>query len=192
MKILVNILYAIILLVVVFFAGSLFLSRTNAPFAYKVYSVESGSMEPTVHKGAVVVVVAQDNYSEGDIITFRAVNSSDKTVTHRIVGIEKDDDIGKLSYSTQGDANEDPDSNTTDQSKVIGRVITSIPYLGYPISLAKTQTGFILLIIIPATLIVYSEVNNIKNELKKTFDTKKREKNDKKKEEQYDEDEEEK
>jgi len=35
------------------------------------------------------------------------------------------------------------------------------------VTFAKSKEGFLLLIVIPATLIIYSEILNIKNEIKK-------------------------
>ena len=57
--------------------------------------------------------------------------------------------------------------------QVLGRVFWDIPYVGYPIAYAKTQTGFIVLIVIPATLLVYSELQNIKREVQKKIAMKK-------------------
>ncbi len=79
------------------------------------------------------------------------------------------DDEGRKTFQTKGDANEDPDYNDISENLVIGKVIFSFPYLGRVVSFAKTQIGFIVLVIIPATIIVYSELMSVKNELKKKF-----------------------
>ena len=41
---------------------------------YKVMTVLSGSMEPTIKMGSIVVVKPQENYKIGDIITFTSYN----------------------------------------------------------------------------------------------------------------------
>lgn len=134
---------------------------------WRFYAVVSGSMEPTIPRGALIVVKKADQYHEGDIITVRGELDPKETITHRIVAIKKDEDIGKLHYVLKGDANEDPDPEAIDQDRVIGRVVRSIPYLGFLVSFAQTQTGFIILVVIPATMIIYSEFLQIKTELLK-------------------------
>ena len=50
---------------------------------------------------------------------------------------------------------------------MIGKVISKIPYIGYPISFTRTLPGVIILIVIPATIIIYEEVGNIRKEWRK-------------------------
>jgi len=181
MKKLFNAIYWLVLAVVLLFAGSLFFSRGNAPTSYRVYSVNSGSMEPKIPLGSLVFIKSQKEYQEGDVITFKSEANANVTVTHRIAKVEKDEDIGKFGYQTKGDANEDADPELVNPLRVIGRVIFSIPLLGYGVTFAKTQIGFGLLIVIPATLIIYSEIGNIKKEIKKMMKNKKEEKEDEEK-----------
>ena len=47
---------------------------------------------------------------------------------------------------------------------IIGKKIAAVPYLGFPISYAKTTPGLILLVIIPAVIIIYDEMQKIKKE----------------------------
>lgn len=166
MKKILNIVYWVIIIAVVLVAVAFVSQDKINSTDYSVYSVNSGSMEPAIPLGSLIFINSAENYQEGDIITFRNNNSKD-TTTHRIVGIERDDDIDKLLYTTKGDANEDPDSSQTDHSQVVGKVRFHVPYLGYPVGFAKTQTGFILLIVVPATIIIYSELSTIKDETKK-------------------------
>jgi len=128
-------------------------------------------MEPTVPVGSLILSKPVSQYNVGDIITFKSVKEKDVknprlTTTHRIVSLEKISS-GKIEYKTKGDANDAPDISTVPQELILGKMVFMVPYLGYPISLAKTQAGFIFLIVIPATLIIYSEILNIKNESKR-------------------------
>jgi signal peptidase len=127
-------------------------------------------MEPTIKTGSLVFVRPGSNYSVGDIITFKNKLSDDiknpkLTTTHRINSIEEKD--GSVIYATKGDANNAPDLSKTSKDLVLGKVVFMVPYLGYPVGYAKTQTGFVVLIVIPATIIVYSELMNIKEEAKR-------------------------
>ena len=70
-------------------------------------------------------------------------------------------------YKTKGDANDDPDVREVREGEVIGKVLFSIPFLGYMIDFAKKPIGFGLLIIIPAVIVMFDEVRKIWREVKK-------------------------
>jgi len=84
--------------------------------------------------------------------------------------------LGQIEYVTKGDANDAPDSQAVAEELVLGKTIFSIPLLGYPVSFAKTREGLIILIVIPATMIIYSEILNIKNEAKRLIQERKKRK----------------
>ena len=123
--------------------------------------VFTGSMEPALPVGSVVVIkpVDPETLKEGDIICFKL--SEPTSITHRIINTT---DQG---FITKGDANEDPDTWIVKKENVIGKVISTIPYIGYIGYFVRTPLGFILLIIIPATLLIIIETRNIIKELKK-------------------------
>ena len=60
------------------------------------------------------------------------------------------------------------------QKEIIGKEIVAVPYLGFPVGYAKTTPGLILLVIIPAVIIIYDEMQNIKKEIQKKIDYRKR------------------
>src|SRR3990167_10268699 len=86
--------------------------------------VESGSMEPAIKTGSVVLIKPSSIYKIGDVITFEGNFKDAKgqkvPTTHRI--IEMRVDRGNPVYITKGDANEEPDSKEIPQSQVIGKV----------------------------------------------------------------------
>jgi signal peptidase len=125
--------------------------------------VYTGSMEPAIPVGSVVVIkpANPETLKVGDIICFKTEAEYPKTVTHRIIGITSQ------GFITKGDANEDPDQWIVKKENVIGKVIAVIPFLGYLGYFVRTPIGFILLIIIPATIIIIMEIRNIVKELKK-------------------------
>ncbi|MCL4367353.1 signal peptidase I, partial [Patescibacteria group bacterium] len=168
MKKILNIAYWIILVFLVVIGGFAALSALEVPKQYQFFVVQSGSMEPAIKTGSLVVVKPSENYLPDDVITFKDGNN---TVTHRLMKVDYNDGIV---YQTKGDANNTPDLQQIRADKVIGKVIFNIPFLGYPVGFAKTPTGFILLVIIPATIIVYSELMNIKNETVKLLAERKR------------------
>jgi signal peptidase len=127
--------------------------------------VYTGSMEPAIPVGSIVVIkpANPDTLKVGDIICFKTEAESPITVTHRIIGITSQ------GFITKGDANEDPDQWIIKKENIIGKVIAVIPLLGYIGYFVRTPIGFILLIIIPATIIIIMEIKNIIKELKKTM-----------------------
>lgn len=163
-KIIGKILYGLVFAGLIIIAGLVAVSIFNIPGNYKLLVVQSGSMEPAVRKGALVITKPQNDYFKGDIITVADTNPKE-SVTHRIFGIEET--AGQTSYITKGDANNAPDGEKRPKNKVLGKVLFSVPFLGYPVSFAKTLYGLILLVLIPAVLIILGEAVTIKNETKR-------------------------
>jgi len=133
-------------------------SALNLPGGWKLFTVQSGSMQPAISVGSLVLVKPAGEYAVDEVITFK---TGPAPTTHRINRIEAGVII------TKGDANDTPDSEPVRPENIIGKVVLSLPYAGYPVTFAKSKEGFLLLIVIPATLIIYSEILNIKNEIKK-------------------------
>ena len=98
----------------------------------QVFTVLSGSMEPTYHTGSLIYVKKVDPYTikEGQPITFMLDENT--VATHRVVGIVPDEeDPAVIRFRTKGDANEAEDGSLVHYKNVIGTPIFSIPYLGY-------------------------------------------------------------
>lgn len=149
------------------------LSVFSTPLQFKIFIVESGSMSPTIQQGSLIIVKPNAEYKGDDIITFKKspgvnIKARDATITHRVVGVRND------FFTTKGDANRTEDQEPVHKSLVIGKLFLTIPFLGYPVAFAKTQIGVILMIVIPATLIVYSEILNIKKEILRRINEKQR------------------
>lgn len=132
----------------------------------RAFIVQSGSMEPIIRTGSVVITLPKPEYLVGDVVTFRP-NGRKNLVTHRIKDV-KNTDSGPV-YATQGDANNTPDNWELKSEDVIGNVFFTMPYVGYVADYAKKPYGFILLVIVPATIIIYEELKFLKNELFKVL-----------------------
>lgn len=171
-KVIGNILF-IALLVVMFIIG---ISLFPLPKNYKIYSVTTGSMSPTIKTNSLILVKPLKEYKVNDIVTIKTAEPR-KTITHRIVG--KKGKNNQIIFETKGDVNKSKDLENLKPQNIIGKVFFVIPYLGLPIIYSKTLPGLIFLIIIPATVIIYGEIINIKNAMIKLFF--KRKKNKKKK-----------
>jgi len=128
--------------------------------------VLSGSMEPSIHTGDIVVSSKVDikDLKEGDVITFR-YEGEKNCITHRITKI-MNTEFGMF-FKTKGDANEDEDARLVKDSEIIGKVVFVIPYLGYLPVFVKTPLGYITLIVIPGLLIIVNELMKIKAKISK-------------------------
>lgn len=149
------IVFAVVALIVV--------SMLPIPGNYKLLIVESGSMEPAIKTGSVVVVKPADSYKPGDVITFED-RGKDRTTTHRVLDAEVI--TGKTQYITKGDANNAEDTSKVSEDKIVGKVLANIPYAGYLLAYAKQPIGFVLLVIVPCAIIILEEVGKIYKEVK--------------------------
>ena len=170
-----NIIYKIGIVVLLIVAFVVVLSTLNIPGNIKILSVQSGSMEPSIHTGSVVIVKPSSTYVKGDIITVNEQTNKNGTVTHRIFDIELKD--GKNIYVTKGDANNAVDLEKRLPENIIGKVVFTIPLLGYLVSFAKTREGLFILVIVPSLVIIFSELINVRDEFKKMLDKRKEKKN---------------
>ena len=98
----------------------------------QVFTVLSGSMEPTYHTGSLIYVKKVDPYAiqEGQPITFMLDENT--VATHRVVGIVPDEeDPTVIRFRTKGDANDAEDGTLVHYKNVVGTPVFTIPYLGY-------------------------------------------------------------
>lgn len=155
--------YIIIVLMVLF---AVILIFNNIGFrGLRMFVVKSGSMEPEIHTGSLIITKKESKYNTGDIITFYSNINSGETITHRVVSI--DESAGLDYLSTKGDANDVLDSRQIAEDQVVGRSIFTLPLLGYLVAFLKKPIGVMLFIVIPATIIIYDEIKNIKTEILK-------------------------
>lgn len=141
------------LLVVV--AVVLLASMLMAPrFGISMHPVLSGSMEPALGVGGVIVsnTVPLSTIEKGDIISYKTGNMP---VTHRVIKISFKD--GKYQFWTKGDANNAPDPEpVVPREDKIPRTIFYVPYVGYAAQLLKTKTNFFVFVVVPAVLLLGS------------------------------------
>ena len=153
-----RIIYGTVVLAVVAVA-LLFVGSKIGTFGYELRIVKSGSMEPSIPTGSVVLSQPAEAYEVGDVVTYATGRAGSIPVTHRIV--KKTIGEQHTYFLTKGDANEDIDPSPVALERVLGKVRLHLPYLGYAIEFARTPLGFLLLIGIPAALIVLDEFANI-------------------------------
>lgn len=150
-----------IALVFVFVFGIfLFLTSYNIG-GLRLFIVKSGSMEPTIQTGAVVLThsIHPSFLKQGDVITFISPTKEQTLVTHRVLGISTKNDY--TSIQTKGDNNKAADNWQVGGGNVIGKVSFSVPWFGYFLTFAQSKFGILLFILIPAIYILVEEVSAI-------------------------------
>lgn len=90
-------------------------------FGCGMAAVKTGSMEPAIPAGSLIVIQEQDSYQPGDVVTYEG--SGLPSVTHRVISISNG------IVTAKGDANntEDPPFPA---DRIIGKVRYVIPALG--------------------------------------------------------------
>lgn len=143
----------------------------NNSFPIRIYSVLSGSMEPALRTGSLIVVNAIDKYNIGDIVTYKvdkarfSNNMKIDTVTHRIIDVKEDG--GNILFTTKGDANMAADKELVPSKTIMGKVRYEIPFMGYIITFSRNPLGFFILMAIPVIMICWEEADKIVSELAK-------------------------
>jgi signal peptidase len=103
---------------------------TLALLGYRPLVVRSGSMEPALHVGDVVLVedVEARQLAVGDVTTLADPAEVSDSLTHRVTAI---DAIGERVWlTTRGDANDTSETFQLSSAKVVGRVVARVPAVG--------------------------------------------------------------
>ncbi len=114
---------------------------------YRAYVVVTGSMEPTLSIGDLVIVAPKPHYETGDIISYKY---NGVVITHRIYDLSDDE-----SLRTKGDANAEPDPYLIQDDDIIGSVKHRIPKIGWFIILLNWNQYIKLLVITISVIIMY-------------------------------------
>jgi signal peptidase I len=118
-------------------------------FGNRSLVITSGSMQPTIPIGSVVIVqpIPSKNLERGDIIAFNPTPDSAIPVVHRIVKI--DTRKGTPYFTTRGDANATADPTEISLPATAWRQVYMVPFVGYVIAYATSPVGVGLLIVLP-------------------------------------------
>ena len=164
--------YTIFIAVLLGIAGLLVGSMLPIPGNIEIKIVKSGSMEPNIPTGSVVIVKPETRYLNGDVITFGKDTKTDIPTTHRIIA-STGEGTG-TTYTTKGDANEEQDPTQVVARDVIGKVVFALPYAGFILDFARQPLGFGLLIGVPAALVILEESLTIFKEARAALRRRKR------------------
>ena len=141
-------------------------SAGKAPmiFNHSVLIVQTGSMEPVLPVGSVLIIRKTDfnSIQVGDIISFYSTDPAlnGRINTHEV--IQRDGDL----LITKGKANSLVDNYPVSADNILGKVVFCSPLAGKFISAIKNPYVFPLLIIIPLLYIIVSSALNIRRLMK--------------------------
>ena len=148
-----------LLFVPIIFLAFYFINSSFSVGGYQSFVVQSGSMEPAIMTGDIIVSQRSSVYGLNDVITFH--NNSGDIITHRIVAVDKS---SGSQYSTKGDANRTGDDDLILDNQVIGKVVLVIPRLGYAVGFSKTPLGLIFLLLIPVVIFALDGLEKVLND----------------------------
>lgn len=138
---------------------------------YKIKDIPTKSMVfvEVMPEDPIEAAAWYDELAVGDVLTFKYVYTTQETITHRIVSIEKNEN-GGYTIELQGDnkgENADVMTQTIDTTQVnspnyvIGKVVgVSVP-LGLLVYLLKSPVGIVCIIMIPCIIIIVLEILRI-------------------------------
>jgi signal peptidase len=112
---------------------------------HRSLTVLSGSMEPTLEKGSVVIdeVIHPTEARVGDIVTFSDPANEERSITHRLRSVRVEGNTAHM--VTRGDANDSGEQWEIALDGEIGRVAYHVPKVGYVRALVGTRNGYVVL-----------------------------------------------
>lgn len=141
-------------------ASNLAGNQVPMPFGVGASVVLSGSMEPTLSVGDLLLLQEQESYNVNDVVVYQ---SGGVAVVHRVVAIDGETVI------TRGDANNAAD-DPFPVSAIKGKVVTAIPLVGYVAWALKTPIGILVTIV---AAILSMEISYRRDKEKKDEETEK-------------------
>ena len=126
---------------------------------------QTAGCTPAVPVGSIVYTnrwIKQENIKEGDIIAYGL--SGGVSVLHRVVETDKNSRI----WRTKGDANEVSDPGAVSYEQYLGKMIFSLPYVGYLISVFKRRSIWLGTITVGILLIILQQKETWKSGKEKT------------------------
>ena len=160
-----NIICWTLIVVLVFTLVLFFTSRINGStpsvFGYSIFRVSSGSMEPELMVGDIILDKTVDNPEDlkvGDVITFKSSDYGDLLVTHKVIKAPYEEN-GKLMLQTKGIANEVEDKPIS-VDNVKGIMICKVDYLDTVYNVFLSPWGLLILIAL-IVIIFFDEIITI-------------------------------
>ena len=135
--------------------------ETPSVFGYSIFRVSSGSMEPELMVGDIILdkaVENPENLKVGDVITFKSNDYGDMLVTHKVIKAPYEENE-KLMLQTKGIANDLADKPIS-VDNVKGIMICKVDYLDTVYNIFLSPWGLLILIAL-IIIIFFDEIITI-------------------------------
>lgn len=147
MKVLKTLGQVVLFVILIFFILLNILSMNNKSlFGFRIYRVISGSMQPALQIGDVIIIKKANNYAEKDIITY---DNGLTTITHRIKSINGDEII------TEGDANDAPDKPIT-KDRILGKYFFRILTFSVFSIMLTGKTIYLIMVLVLFAILLFA------------------------------------
>lgn len=159
-----TILLVILLAVVIVMFNARISGEAPSVFGYQIFRVSSGSMEPELMIGDVIIVKEADvqDIQKGDIVTYKGEEGEfrDKFITHKMI----EDPLlvdGKYVFHSQGiyeGAVPDPEWH---EDQLLGEYVCTVPYIDSVYNFFLKPYGLITFVLIIIVLFGYELISLI-------------------------------
>jgi signal peptidase len=141
--------------------AALFASVGPLALGDRSFTMRSGSMTPAIETGDVVVTepISPLSARVGDVVTFRDPEGSGKLFSHRVQAVRPVG--GDVRFVTRGDANTSTERWNVPADGSVGKVLYTVPKIGYALMWTGTVPARIALIVIPALLLCWTGLKRI-------------------------------
>lgn len=141
--------------------AALFAAAGPLALGDRSFTMRSGSMAPAIETGDVVVTepISPLSARVGDIVTFRDPEGSGKLFSHRVQAIRPEGE--EVLFTTRGDANTSTERWNVPADGSVGKVLYTVPKIGYALVWTDTVPARIALIVIPALLLCWTGLKRI-------------------------------
>jgi len=162
MKTVSSIIFCFLFIVTCFLVITKFMGGTPSVFGYSMYYVVTGSMEPEISSGDIIIAekARPENLEIGDIVTYQGISGqiNGKIITHKIIDIREID--GEMRFITKGTANDIEDQPVA-ADQIISKMTVKLPFVGKIFSVINTRIGFLLIIILPLAALLAGEITSL-------------------------------
>lgn len=139
-------------------------------FGYKMYHVESDSMEPTLKKGDMIISKTIKNAHDrektdkeinvGDVITFtQVVNGVEINNTHRVTkDVYYDEEVGEYCVVTKGDNPSAPQDKPLPIRNIRAKMVKKTTFLEDIYGFLGSTSGIAIALVLPMVLLLVSTI----------------------------------
>lgn len=164
----INIIFTVLLVLLILLVIFIFIIRAtgNSPsiFGYRVFRVSSGSMEPELSIGDVILdhTVKAEEIQKGDTITYKGKEGDfkDMMITHKVIDEPYQKD-GVWYYQTQGIVNGSIKDPIITYDQVQGKLIKKLTFLNKIYTFFLSPYGLITFILVIMVLFGYEMISLI-------------------------------